>query len=260
MFFSLLLLTAWSGDTGLLEPEETRFPGEALEETVIADWHTELARSRKELDRRLESMGWSEHRRRGDWVIYTHPSPWKPKVKVHKDGWMEIRRRGVHVSRPEMVDLNGWETPLELMLCVVAPFACIHLEGLLVSDPILERQKQIVVNGSASAMQRVADTLADQHSAERLENLPIELDSIWLMGVDPDSGASIVEFSARRAALLERWVFPADNAHGDAVRKAVEDYLLYMVQPSEHPLTAEEVNAVNDRRQCERKLVVDRSN
>ena len=260
MLLSLLLLTGWSGDTGLLEPEETRFPGEAPEETVIADWHTELTRARRELDQRLESMGWTEHRRRGDWVIYTNPSPWKPKIKVHQDGWMEIRRRGVHVSRPEVVDLNGWETPLELMLCVVAPFACIHLEGLLVSDPILERQKQIVVNGASGAMQHVADTLADRHFSERLENLPIELDSIWLMGVDPLTQASLEAFSARRAALLERWVFPADNAHGDEVRKAVEDYLLFMVQTSEHPLTAEEIESVNRRRQCTRALSLEAAN
>lgn len=254
---SLLLLTGWSGDTGLLEPEETLFPGEAPEETVIADWHTELARARNALDQQLESLGWSEHRRRGEWVIYTNPSPWKPKIKVHQDGWMEIRRRGVHVSRPEVADLNGWEVPLELMLCVVAPFACIHLEGLLVSDPILERQKQIVVHGATDAMQHVADTLADRYSSERLENLPIELDSIWLMGVDPLSQASLVEFSARRAALLERWLFPADNEHGDEVRKVVEDYLQFMVQSSEHPLTLAEIESANSRRQCERKLSLD---
>ncbi len=254
MLLSLLLLTGWTGDTGLLEPEEMMFPGEVLEETVIADWQTELARARKELDRSLEGLGWTEARRRGDWVIYTNPSPWKPKIKVHQDGWMEIRRRGVHFSRPDVADLNGWEVPLELMLCVVAPFACVHIEGLLVADPILERQKQIVVSGASEAMEKVADTLADRSTAQRLEDLPVELDAIWLLGVDPSTGQALESWPERRAALLERWLFPADNAHGNTVREAVETYLLFMVQNSENPLTKEEVDSVNTRRHCEREL------
>lgn len=252
-----LLLTGWGGDTGLLEPVETGFPSDTPDETVIVDWQMQVVRARRELESTLEDLGWNQNRRRrGDWVIYTNPTPWKPMIMVHDDGWMKIRRRGVHFSRPDVGDLSGWEVPLELALCVIAPFACVHLEGLLVSDPILERQKQIVVSGSSAAVGAVADTIANRESSERLENLPVELDSIWLMGIDPLTDEKLPDFARRRALLLERWLTPADNPYGDAVRRAVEDYLSFMVQVSDHPLTQDEIDSTNTRRQCQRILKI----
>ena len=76
------------------------------------------------------------------------------------------------------------------------------------------------------------------------------LDTIWLSGIDPLTEEKIPDYSERRALLLEFWLAPADNTYGDAVRLVVEDYLLYMVQVSDHPLLQAEIDSINSRRHC----------
>jgi predicted RNA binding protein YcfA (HicA-like mRNA interferase family) len=253
-----LLLLGWAlaqeGES--LDPEETARVNEAApEESVVVDWFGRVGHARMEVERTLQDMGWDQRRRRrGDWVIYTHPSPWKPKVMIHDDGFMIIRRRGVHIARPQMADLGGWEVPLEIGLCFVAPLACVHFEGLFVAGPILERQKQILVDGASPSVRTLSDSLANREVQQRLEELPITLDRIWIFGENPWTGKSLPDHAARRALLLEQWLWPADNEQGNQVRFAVEDYLRYMVQDSEHPCTAEEIAATNARRQSENPL------
>ena len=256
-----LLLLGWAlaqeGET--LEPEETaRVTETAPEESVVVDWFGRVGHARMEVERTLQGMGWDQRRRRrGDWVIYTHPSPWKPKVMIHDDGFMVIRRRGVHIARPQMADLNGWEAPLEIALCFVAPLACVHMEGLVVADPILERQKQILVDGASPSVRPLADSLANREVQKRLEALPITLDRIWIFGENPWTGEPLADHAARRTLLLDQWLWPADNEQGNQVRAAVEDYLRYMVQASEHPCTEEEISATNAQRQTKSPLVLE---
>ena len=112
----------------------------------------------------------------------------------------------------------------------------------------------MAVDATRGALSDYSDALAGRALAGRLQELDARLDSIWRLGFEPLTEASIGTWEDRRAWIAEEWLQPADNAFGDRVREDIEIYALLHIQDSDHPFSREEVAAINDRRQCTREL------
>lgn len=225
-------------------------------EVIVSDQAVQQAKKAVEQD--LEAMGYERKRRRGSFTIYDHPTNWKPRVLVHDDGFIVIRRQPPKIQRP---DIPGawWDkhSAANWLPCLTVPTLCVRVGGMVIAPRKLAHQKEAVVEATEDDMRAFVDALTMEALYNRIyEDLPTELDSLWLDGRDPNDGRTLSSFEERRAAILALWTSRTDNEYGDAVREAIELYMVYVVQVSDHPFTDEEIARVNATRTCQRELVL----
>jgi hypothetical protein len=233
--------------------EDRYTPGEEF--VVVGDLVVQAARH--EVTRALAQQGYVAKRQREGFTVYLHPVAYKPKVLVYDDGFVIIRRRGVAYTPPNVGNVSrGLEIGLRTATCVVAPIFCFHAPGLLMSPARLEKQKEMVVEGLEDEVRAYNDALAARAMGGRLEQVADLLDAIWLTGQQTDTGERLATPVQRRQALMVFWETRADNEYGDAVRRMVEDFMNYEVQPSPWPFETDEITALNVRRTCKRALVL----
>jgi len=195
---------------------------------------------RAEFEGVLADIGYGRVVRDGEWTTYLAGPSWYPKVMLHESGFMQIKRRGVHFTWPDIVDWGGLETPLEAAICVINPFACIRVEGLVTSSRRLRWKEQEVVDDTRAALLGFQDAIAAGALASRLGETRERLITIWEGDLTMDS------FAVRRAAIAQIWLDPLDNEWGAAIRSDVESFILDVVQSSEHPYLSEEIASVNE--------------
>lgn len=242
-----------------LEPEITRdsFGTPAAMEIIVTDERA-VQEARQVVDEELREMGYTKTRRRDDRTVYLHETGWRNKVIVHDDGWMYMRKRPPHIKKPEKAGAWWDGVPVvEWTPCLVAPFACVSVGTLGVRPKLVEQDKERVVESAGRDVVAFADAIAGRELAIKVfEVIPERLDAIWYEGVDPERSVSYPTPEERRRAILEFWISRTDNEYGDAVRVAVEQYMLYEIQTSATPYTADEIAWANATRRCERELLL----
>jgi hypothetical protein len=232
-------------------------PDVGVGETIVVTDEYEVKRRQQAMINELRRLGYKEKKDRNGRTVYVSDVPWEPKVIVDDDGWMILRRRMVVLTDPDLPD-SWWfsDTPLEYLTCVVAPHMCVRLGGMVISKRKLAHKKEAVVEATEDELQAWGDALAGAALQDRLyEELPAQLDAVWLEGVTPE-GEQLPTHGERRAWILELWLNRTDNPWGDAAREAIEAYMEFVIQASPAPYTAAEISAANARRKCQRELVL----
>ena len=209
-----------------------------LGETIVVTPESVHER-RSELEGALSNIGYGRVVRDGEWTTYLAGPSWYPKVMLHESGFMVIKRRGLHFTWPDVADWGGLETPLEAAICIINPFACIRLEGLVTSRRRLRWKHQQVVDDTRSALVGFQDAIAAGALGSRLGETRQRLLTIW-------EGTEEVTYASRRSDIAQIWLEPLDNEWGAAIRYDVESFIEDFVQSSEHPYIAEEILTINE--------------
>jgi hypothetical protein len=212
---------------------------DTLGETIVVTPES-IHERRLELEGALSDIGYGRVVRDGEWTTYLAGPSWYPKVMLHDSGFMVIKRRGLHFTWPDIVDWGGLETPLEAAICIINPFACIRLEGLVTSRRRLRWKEQQVVDETRAAMIGFQDAIAAGALASRLGETRQRLLEIW------EDNATERSYASRRLDIAGIWSEPLDNEWGAAIRHDVESFVEEVVQASEHPYLAEEIGAINE--------------
>jgi hypothetical protein len=89
------------------------------------------------------------------------------------------------------------------------------------------------------------DRLADVGTGRKIEGLPERLDALWTTGVSLEGDVILETWEARRAALFRFWDTRTESAWGEAVRDAVQAFILGEVETGEHPFPVEEQERLN---------------
>lgn len=254
------LPVALAQDTGLLSPEETARFDDAPEpsetdiligqEILVVD-DLEVKRRRQEVINQLDELGYEQKRRKDGRTVLVDPVPYHPKVIIDDDGWMYTKRRPVVLTRPDFPDAWWGDTPLELLTCVVAPYACVRLGGLVISKRKYAHHKELVITATQDEMAAFGDAIAAKAVQDKMYGgLPVQLDGIWLDGVGVE-GEALPSPEERKAAILGMWADRTCTEYGAAIRQQIEAYLIYVIQMSATPLTDDEVVAANTACTCE---------
>lgn len=233
-------------------------PGEVEEEPdeIIYVDDQAVIRARAEVGLSLRELGYQRKRVRNGREIYVNADPWKPQVVVDDDGWMLVRRAPPSFGKPDLPGI--WGGPLGYLVCVANPTACIHIGGWVVTKHKLQWQEYAVVEQSREPMDRYQQAILTRALRKRTgEELPNQLEALWMRGELPGGGAPLETPEARRVALLDLWTSRTCTDWGDEVREVVRLYMQYEVQASPTPFTAEEIRAANARRSCPQELVIE---
>lgn len=268
-----LLSIAFAADTpeaGALDADETRV-GEPVvydglvfnvpEIDILVSDEMAVQEAREAIAKELVAMGYAA-KRKGDRIFYEHETSWRNTVIIHDDGWMYIRKRRPHVRRPAINAGKWWEDVpvIEWSPCLLNPLACVSLGGFTVRPQLIEQDKERVAESAGDLVADYGDAIAGRELAKKIyEEIPDWLDGVWYDGVDSWKNVPIETPSDRRRTILDFWISRTDNPYGNAVRVTVEQYMLYEIQTSNTPFTADEIAWANDTRHCERELVLPES-
>jgi len=216
--------------------------------------------ARQEVIRELRAQGYTrEIRKKGkSFVIFRHPQASKGEVLIYDDGWIKMRRQPVIFEGPKMPwaprnSAGAWAG------CLIYPWACVKLGGVLIGKrKFIAHKRRTLVHVEDDATQ-FAERLADHSTAEWANDLPAELERLWVDGVPIEGGqeAPVIETpSERRGAILAFWGSRTETPWGEQIRAAVEAFLRGEVQCGEHPVTRAELDAFNADRFPYRPLVI----
>lgn len=250
------------GDTEAITPagvqidagDDSDVPYEII---VYDELAAELAR--QEVIERLEEIGYDEEIERDGYVIYRHPDAWRGDVRLHEDGFVQVKRQPIHLDPP----IGRAGSPLGTISCAVLLPFCTRFGGQTVGRRKLQAQKTRTVQFLDPELDEWGDRIADRELSSRLQTLPDELEALWFEGTPLPSAGEGSEDAApvaldtvdeRKAALLAYWDSRTNTVWGDRVRLTVEAFLRAVVQPSDDAFTAAELRAFNDARASERAL------
>lgn len=215
------------------------------EEAVIQE-APEVARKRAEVYAALKQQGYRKGRDLGDRTVFLPEEPWGPRVIVHDDGWVYLKRQPPRVHAPGRSFADQGH-PAEYLLCILAPTSCLSLGGWLVGERKLARQKGEVLDATRDEVRNLNDAVARRELGRRLnEDIPADLDAIW--------GRADLPPEARRRLLYTYWDTRTEGPEGMAAREAVRAFLVGEVQQSDAPFTAAELDALNAARSSLRPL------
>ncbi|HMV70475.1 MAG TPA: hypothetical protein PKA64_26780 [Myxococcota bacterium] len=227
----------------------------ASEEAAFAD-----------LSRALRALGFRAPVYRKDEVVFHNVTTWRPSLHLHDDGRVEARRGPIRLGLPgqgpwgtggnsvclgiptntQSADENLQFGPVKVKPSVL-PGACLHLDALLVSNRREHNEEARILGSIGELAHQWSEAVATRAWQDRLARaVPDEVRGLWDDAPDEVSG---------KAALVDHWCSRLDNDAGQAVRAIVEDLLNDVVQASDHPLSAAEIDAASAR--CGRELHVD---
>ncbi len=208
----------------------------------------EIRRKRAELYQELRDQGYRKGPRKGDYQVYLPPTPWKPRVFVHDDGWVTVRRQPPRIHAPGRSFADEGNRA-EYLWCIIAPTACVSVGGWVVSERKLAPQKQAVYESTRDAARELNDAVARDALGKRLNDvIPADLERIW---AQPLSGEE------RRRLLFVYWDTRTDTPEGHAAQSVIRDFLDAVVQTSSEPFTAAELDAWNAARSSLEALALD---
>lgn len=237
-------------------PPDTEEPptGEQAGEVVIIYGEQEVLRLRAELDQVIRDGGYREGKRRGDKTTYRPETPWKPSIVIQEEGLVTLERSPVRFMAP-----GRRENPLNYLWCL-PPFTpmCVRIGGQVVSTPKLDAAKGRVMEQVHDPSEAWRQSIANQATWARVnQEVPARIEATWATGspVEP-GGPSLATPRERRVALLEFWASRADTPEGAMVAQVVADFLELVVQTSPDPVTADELQAANQRAGGTRRLAL----
>ena len=234
-----------SDEAGEEEDDDDVFVADEI--TVYAEERVQRARSA--VEEQIGRMGYEEEVTRvGDRTVYRHASPWKGEVVLHDDGWTIVRRQPLRVEGRKMPWTKA-NTPVAWAGCFLYPWFCVRTGGTLIGRNKWRAVEGRTVEGMQPQVRNWGERIADLATARKVSDLPERLEALWTEGVPLDGGAERIDAMAeRRAALLRFWGTRTDTVWGEQVRRAVASFCRGVVQDSDHPFTAEEVDAFNATR------------
>ncbi len=209
-------------------------------ETIDVPQGEEVLRARAALFEVLVQEGYTRRQRKDDRTVFLSEEPWKPRVIVHDDGWMYFRREPPRLHAPGR-SFADQGSAAAYLLCIVAPPTCVSVGGLVVSPRKLGAVKARVVDASREKVELMNDAVARRELGRRLNDaIPRDLERIWTTpALTPEQ---------RRVLLFEYWDARTDTPEGDAARGAIEAFLRGVVQQSNTPFTADELDKLNATR------------
>lgn len=239
------------------EPEATATEtSEADEELVIVVGGSDemvvygerlVDQARREVVETIEELGYDyEVKKQGDRVVYRHPSAWYGEVVLYDDGYMQVKRQRIRVEGRAVPWAKRRNSPGAWLGCFVYPWACIRVYGATVSRRRWMGTQTRTVAELAPKVEVLADRIADLETTRRVAALPGKLEALWDEGapLDRRSGA-LRDPESRRQAILQYWGSRTETVWGRMVRETVENFVEAVVQTSEHPFTAAEIDAFN---------------
>ncbi|MCO4744121.1 MAG: hypothetical protein KC912_04995 [Proteobacteria bacterium] len=244
---------AWAQEAP--EPVEPTPAEQGAPNEIVVWGDLAVERARQEVIADFASEGYTDIIQRDNYVLLRSPAAWKGEIRVYDDGWVDMRRQPVRFAAPK----TPWApagSPGAWASCILYPFACVKTGGQLVSKRKLQAQKGRTLTVAEPSIDGYGDRVADRETERTVNDLPDQLEALWLRG-EPIMGEAILETPAdRRAALLEYWDSRTDTVWGDVVRNGVEAFIRAEVQSSMHPFSAEEIARFNDARQASRELTL----
>lgn len=208
-----------------------------IREEAIVQEAPEVARKRAEVYAALKAQGYRKGRDLGDRTVFLPEEPWRPRVIVHDDGWVYLKRQPPRIHAPGRSFADQGH-PAEYLLCIIAPTSCLSLGGWLVGERKLAWQKGEVLDATRDEVRSLNDAVARRELARRLnEDIPADLEAIW--------GRAELPPEARRNLLYTYWDTRTEGPEGMAARDAVRAFLAGVVQQSDDPFSAAELAALN---------------
>lgn len=220
---------------------------EVAEEITV--WGQRIEAARAEVEASIVDLGYDRVKDRDGRTVFRGPENWKGKVVLTDEGLLQVRRTG---PRGKELPPIGGTRIRPYPLCVVAPTACLSMGAWAVSDLRWAQVENRVVDHTAAPLVRLNDAMADAALAERMEELPDQLDRQWAEGISLLGGPPLPTLAERRAELLEFWDTRTETAWGQEVRDAVAAFVRGVVQASEAPFTPEEMATFEARRRSAR--------
>lgn len=197
------------------------------EMTVVAD---RLGTARAAIDAEMAARGYRRHTRSSGRIVYRPGGAdrWKPTVVLDPEGLYRFRSAVVGFQALDIVpaapaaeDVPGVQAPSSIS--VQARFWMVSRRKLAAQESMLSDVLDPLVSD-------VRGALSALHHAERLAALPGQLEARWAQD----------EPEAVRAWLASVYLSRADTPEGDAVRAALMDFIVAVVERSAHPFTPEE--------------------
>lgn len=206
----------------------------------------EVAKARDAVVQQLRADGYHRSERKDGYTIYHNDIPYHPRVILHDDGWVEVRREAVRFHSPghQFADQGS---KLEYLWCVIALPMCISPGGQVISKTKLDALKEDVYNDTHDEMLQLNNAVAGHAMRQRLDHdLPAQMEAIWN---DPQQPLPL-----KKAMLLTLWDSRTDTPEGEQAREAIENFLVAVVQTSSTPITKEELTVFNLHRTAPRAL------
>lgn len=253
----ILVLLGWALAQEEPEPGEEVGPrDDQVSRTVIVYSRDQVEAAREEVIEDLEQMGYTKRIEKDGAVVMRHAQPWKGDVWLHDDGWMRIRRQPVRVEAPassfgKRNSAGAWAG------CVLMPFRCVRAGGQFVSRRKFMAVETRTAEAVTDEVAAWSDKVADYRVSEKVQGLPERLQALWDDGVPLEGETQLAGPPERKEALLDYWETRTDNPWGEAVRQAVENFLVGVVQDSPTPITEAELAAFNRRSRAARPLELD---
>jgi hypothetical protein len=218
------------------------------EELDVVAGPTKVTRARAALYQSLRDRGYRKGKREGAFQVFVDRNPWKPRILVHDDGWVTVRRAPPRI-RPPGVDFADQARPQDWLWCAIAPTACVSLGGWFVGERKMQPQIARAYDSTRDEVRALHDAVAEAAFETRLNrDVPAQLEALW---------AAQAPAGERRRALYTFWDSRAeDNPEGRAVRQAVADFLDAIVQTSPEPFTEAELATLNTTRRSRDPLVL----
>ncbi|MEN9786142.1 MAG: hypothetical protein RLZZ299_1406, partial [Pseudomonadota bacterium] len=215
-------------------PDDVATPEEELD--VVAG-PTKVTRARAALYQSLRDRGYRKGKRQGAFQVFLAPEPWKPRVLVHDDGWITVRREPPRLHPPGKAFASDGR-PQDWLWCAIMPTSCISLGGWLVGARKMQPQIARAYDSTRAEVRALNDAVAEAAFEARLNHdIPAQLEGLWSAPLPAEE---------RRRALFDIWDSRAeDNPEGRAVRQAVADFLDAIVQTSPEPFTEAELATLN---------------
>ncbi len=241
MLFSTLVAFSLAADAPPVAEaapvEESFVPGVEVE--VLAD--PAVARARAKLFQDLRDQGYRRGDHKNDRTVFKSYTPYYPRVIVHDDGWVYLRREPPRVHAPGK-SFSDQGSPAAYLWCILAPTACVSVGGLLISPHKLAAIKGDVLDAVHNDVNALNDAVARKQLELRVNNdIPVDCEQIW---------AQPIPAEARRRLLFTYWDSRLDTPEGDVARRAVMAFVKGVVMQSEEPFTEAEITEMNAQRQC----------
>ncbi|MBX2797843.1 MAG: hypothetical protein KTR31_09250 [Myxococcales bacterium] len=230
------------------QPAEEPDAEQTLEVTVYGEMLVEQAR--QAVVEELEELGFDHDViEMADRVVYRHVEPWRGEVVLFDDGWMQVKRQPLQVEGRE-VPWAKRNTPLAWAGCLIYPWACLRVNGVMVGQRKWRARETLTVTAVQPKVEVWSDRVADLAVGRKVEALPQLLEALWLEGRPIDGTLQrLLTYRDRRAALLDFWSTRTETAWGHEVRRAVEGFCRAVVQSSDHPFLPRELERFNAGRE-----------
>ncbi len=245
----LVLALAFAADP--LPPDVVIIGDDEVDETVLVTGELEVKKARDELTLKLRTEGYKRAERHGDYTVYKSEVPYHPQVWLHDDGWVSLRRQPPRIHSPGHAFADQG-SPLNYLWCVPTLMtACVSVGGWAIGPRKYTAIKGDLLDSTRSEVRKVNDAVVRQHLGQRLyKDIPGDLDKVWRdTSVSPE---------ARRRLIFVYWDSRLENDAGYAAKKAIQSFMIGVVQASPEPYTAAELASLNGDRTSERPLVLDR--